>query len=174
MHDITNNPHLQMYYRGKADFSLNSYLFNEYVVEKHVAKSVLTDSVRNLLLKLCFDIQLSGCKYLARLVVAYYTENDYDESRTVAKLTEQYGADKNFIYASIEEAINKSDKFLSKAAHLLNSNSDRLECKCISDAVEIVAAIFKIYYNYVVDDERDDEIDAVSLLDVKRIILNGK
>lgn len=174
MHDITDNPHLQMYLRGKTDFSLNSYLFNEYVLEKHVTRSVLTDSVRNLLLKLCFDIQLVGCKYLARLVAAYYVESDYDMARTLDALTKQYGTDKAFIYASIEEAVAKNEKFTAKAAHLLNCNAESIQCKCISDAVEITAAIFKIYYNYIVDDEYDDEKDAVSLLDIKRMILNGK
>lgn len=155
MNDLTANRYINYRNRKDSRFTLNSFLFETAVSEKTVDGETLLSAVRDLLAVLRFKIQLLGYKYLSRLIVLYLADSEYSEARALKQIAEYYRADTKFIYSNIALNIAANKDFPEIAAQLLNIDAESVKCNTVSDAVEIVGAIFKIFYNYSVADEKE-------------------
>lgn len=174
MNNISDNPYLKMHEYDWGKYSLNTYLFNEYVVEKTVGREELSFSIMNLLSLLRFDVKLSGYKFLAKLTEHYLVKSDYSQDISIEQIARIYGTEKDFIYGNICENLISNTHFPKIASKLLNTRITANECADIKSAVEIIGAIFKIYYNMSVTDEADIADDAISAINFNRIEMYGK
>lgn len=154
MHDLSQNRFLVRRRYPSRDFTLNSFLFGEGALEKYTDYEGLISDVRNLLAILGFRYYLSGYNFLARLVAAYLTDDNYDEDASIAEIAEQYTSDGENVCANICTAVEHNDAFIEKAARFMDIPLYGDDCNSISDVVEIVGALFKIFYNSVTDETK--------------------
>ncbi len=153
MNDLSGNKYVLARKNRCRDFSLNGFLFGDYIIGKNVDYNKLSWAVRSLLATLHFGIFLSGYNYLARLVERYIIKSDYDEDASIAYLADLYAVDERYICVNIAECISLNKKFLPTAAYLLDMPLTADDCLSIGDAVEIIGALFALYYGFTVANE---------------------
>lgn len=151
MHDISKNRFLTEF-RGKDELTLNSFLFNGHISQKHVGYKKFYNSVYSLLATLGFNIHMTGYRYLAALTVMYIAFSDYEENSAIEAVANHYGIHAKYVLPELKGVINRNTEFISSASHLLYTQLHTHDCACITDAVEIIGAIFNIYYNFTVDE----------------------
>lgn len=172
MHDISDNRFIAEFY-GKEDLSLNSFLFNGHTASKHVSYDRFYKSVYNLLATLSFNIHMTAYKYLAALAVMYLAFDRYQEDTAIEMVMDHYGVDADHLLADLRGLIERNTDFISAASRLLNTQLYPRDCTCISDVIEIIGAIFKLYYNYTVD--VNELIDnSVKAMPISRCFQNAK
>lgn len=155
MNDISTNPYIKTREHCNNNFTLNAFLFDICVAERFVDKELLLFAVRDLLSILRFRVQLLGYKFLSRLVEQYLVDSNYSEAEAINKIAEYYGTDSEYVYANIVGNIKSNVDFIEIAARLLNRQSEQLVCSTVNDAVEIIGAVYKFYYNFAVTDEKE-------------------
>lgn len=143
---------------GKDEITLNSFLFNGRVEKNQVDCKRFYQCIYGLLATLCFNVHLSGYKYLAGLTVMYLVNDSYNEIDAYSALSDYYGIGENDVAACIAESINVNTNFISSASHILNNQLYPRDCKYVHDVLEIIGAVFKITYNFTVD---EDEINRI-------------
>lgn len=139
----------------KQNLSINDFVFGGCVTEKLVSSDELLSEVRNLTSALGFNVHLSGYNYLTRLTAIYLVKDDYDEADAISMVSDYYRISVSSAVSNIVEIISENTEFLPTASYLLNTAISAEDCVYIRDAVEIIAALFKIYYNYIVEDGGD-------------------
>ncbi|MCM1367365.1 MAG: hypothetical protein NC184_00930 [Roseburia sp.] len=154
MNSMSNNRYLKERNGAHSRLTLNSFLFETAVEERVVGGEILLSAVRDILAILRFKVQLVGFKYLSRLAVMYLVDSDYAEDAALNKIAEYYRVDTEFVYNNIAFNISANTEFAVIAARLLNCDISSIQCS-ISAALEAIGAIFKIYYNYSVADEKE-------------------
>ena len=148
MRETTDNPYLLNINSKFGDYTLNSYLFGEFVTQKAVDANTLLMAMRELLAALGFDIAYMGFEFLVKLVAIFYSEPDIDADAAVIKLSQTYGTEERL----------KREIALS-------------ECTRLQSAVWILSAVFKTYYNYAVDG--GDISDGIQSVNYLKVIFNG-
>lgn len=158
MNKLTDNKFLIRRNYFDQRLSVNDFIFGGCVAKKCVSAEKLRTELRNLTAALGFDIHLSGYDYLVGLTVLYLSSDAYREKDCIARIADHYRVSTNNVIANVTEIISINCEFLPTASYLLNTHITEEDCTYISDAVELIAALFKIYYNYVVD-ETEDPVD---------------
>ncbi len=153
MRDLSDNKFLADYQRSGDELTLNSFLFSYRTEQKSVGIYKLYESVFELLAALGFNFHYSGYKYLAGLVTMYFVRNDYDEHNAVTELSVRYDVSEDYVFANIADVCEMNEKFILLSSYLLNKRLTAQDCGDISTVVEIIGAIFKLYYNFVVSDD---------------------
>lgn len=160
MHDLSQNRFLKDF-RSNDELTLNSFLFNGHVAQKRVGYKRFYNSVFNLLATLSFNVHMTGYKYLVALVVQYLAFTDYEEDKAIEAVAYHYGLEIKYVLPELKGVISRNTDFISSASHLLYTQLHVNDCANVGDAVEIIGAIFKIYYNFTVDEREfiyNDEV----------------
>lgn len=159
MLSFTENPYLDKRPKWK-EYDLNVYLFSEFVIEKTVDSVTMVKTVRNLLSILGFDVRLIGHRFLTRLVALYVTsDGEFDLDGRIEFITKFYDTYLDFVQDNIRAVIAENKRFERKAQKLLRRripDDIRLD---IEQTVYIVSAIFKKFYNYVLDADTLNDIE---------------
>ncbi len=171
MNDLTSNKFIMRYKSDWQNFTLNTFFFGEYVAQKTVDRYKMSLMIRHLLLSLGFDIHHGGFDSLAMLVELYLIKSDYDEDEALDYIAECCAVSSERICANISEIITLNHKFLTRAESFFDMPIEVSECTCISDAVEMIGALFKIYYNMAIDSD-SEPFDRV--INLERFINDGK
>lgn len=172
MREICENPYIPNIKPRFGEYTLNSYLFGEFVTEKTVDAKTLLTAVRELLSALGFEMAYMGYEFLAKLVAYSVTESDYDTDNIISRLAALYEVDEAIIRDNINAVLNINGNFQRRAAKLLRRDIEPSECKNTVTAIMMIDAVFKIYYNYkAISGSIADEIHTVNYL---KVILNGK
>ena len=173
MRDITDNPYVKKHKVSGEFGTLNSYLFNECVVGRTVGAECFLMSVWDLLAMLKFDFQFCGFKYLARLVKRYLVSADYSEDKALSQFAEYYGTSCDFVKASILDSIRLNKDFVTIAAKYSNVPI-RADCAdTIGGVVDVVAALFIIYYNLDTDGA-DKSVERSVAIYIEKVYEYGK
>lgn len=158
MNDLSDNKFITELCGGD-DLTLNSFMFGGHKVEKWVACRHFYNSVYDMLALMSFNIHLFGYRYLTRLTAMYLACGDYDENSALADIAQHYGTDVRYVVAGITEIIDRNTDFISAASKLLHARLHTSDCRCIRDAVEILGAVYKLHYNFTVDEDELKNLD---------------
>lgn len=137
-----------------CDYSLQAFMHRETAVERAVDLDQIRLSIANLLALHGFNIQLAGYKFLISLITHYIVKSDYSEEATIEIISKVNGTYPKFVTDCMTSCIRNNDRFIDIAAVSLGNQVHKLPQKpTIADVVEIIGALFNIYYNYTVSDE---------------------
>ncbi|MCH5162605.1 MAG: hypothetical protein J1G38_03850 [Clostridiales bacterium] len=139
---------------GRDELTLNSYMFNRHVPQRQLDVEEFYSTVYGLLAALSFNIHLSGYAYLAGLAVMYLAFDDYDENVAITAISDYYSIEDSYVIAGITELININTQLISTASHLLNTQLYPRDCSSIDDVLQIIGVVFKMYYNFTVDNNK--------------------
>ncbi len=151
MHDLSQNKYIADIC-GNDSLTLNSFLFGGHIVETRTDCRQFYGKVCDMLALLNFNIHLSGYKYLAALTVMYLACKDYDEDEALDEIAVHYAIDAHYVVDGIAEIIENNSSFISSAAALLYVQLHTIDCRCFGDVMDILGALFKLHYNYTVDE----------------------
>lgn len=173
MHDISNNIYISTRVNSLASYSFDRYLHNELAIERAATMNDVRLAVYNILLSLGFSLQLNGCNYLAALTTRYIVKSDYDEQKAISDIAISVGIDDSFIIGCINGSILRNKDLIKIASKTLGVNipSDRTK---VTDVVNIVGAIFKVYFNYTVETEHLEEDDNPAINFTEAVLNYGK
>lgn len=173
MHNISDNIYLINRVNPLKSYSINRYLHNELAIERPATMNDVRLSVYNILLALGFHLQLNGCDYLSSLVARYIVKSDYTEQGAITDIATAKGTSNDFVIGCINASIVRNKKFITNACKSLgvNISPDKIG---ITDVVTIIGAIFKVYYNYIVDTEHFSEDDIPAINFSRAILDHGK
>ena len=171
MRETTDNPYLLNINSKFGDYTLNSYLFGEFVTQKAVDANTLLMAMRELLAALGFDIAYMGFEFLVKLVAIFYSEPDIDADAAVIKLSQTYGTEERLIRDNINAILKINGGFAARASKLLKREIALSECTRLQSAVWILSAVFKTYYHYAVDG--GDISDGIQSVNYLKVIFNG-
>ena len=169
MNDISNNKYLEGRRCCLQDYTLHDFLDHEIAVERSADLNKIMLSVGNLLSAFGFDMRLLGYKYLSAAVARYIVKSNYSDDTVLSELSRAYGLPTSFIRDNISVCIAENGRFTSLAQSILQSNIDTE--LSLYDAIEIIGALYKVYYNYRTDTE-EFETDTDPAINYDRIVLN--
>lgn len=173
MRDISNNKYLITQNINDDDCSFDNFLFDKNIAPKTVDALSFLGAVRELLVMLGFKVQYNGYKYLSRLVKHYLVLHDYSEDLALNRIGELYKTDADSVYANIVSALKLNGSFIPRAAKLLGVSVDKIGYENVTDAVETVAALFKIFYNLETD-EFDNSDEIRTSINWEKVFSHGK
>lgn len=173
MRDISDNKYLLSQNINDDDCSFDNFLFDRNVLPKRVDALSFLSAVRELLSMLGFKVQFGGYKYLSRLVKHYLVLHDYTEEIALERISELYQTDADSVRANIASVIGMNKEFVPRAEKLLSIELDKTAQPSPTDATEIIAALFKIYYNLETDEyDMSDEIH--TSINWEKVFSHGK
>lgn len=153
MNDVSCNPYVKAQNINIADYTLNTFLFDEIAVEIKADIEKLRFAIGNLLVMHGFDVRLSGFDFLIALITRYIVKSDYEEQHEIIDVAESFGTYPKYVRDCINATIRFNTRFVetvSKTLGIADVNNDNCG---LSETVNIMGALFKIYYNYTVDGE---------------------
>lgn len=159
MRDLSNNKYIAS--ADKRKLGLN--IFDGVLPKKQLNENEMHSTVRDFLARLGFDIHTVGYKYLAKLLHLYLIEDGYDQSAAVESIAERYGVAADLILDNLESAIEDNTGFLPLASELLGYS---VNVCGLSDAVDVLGAIFDIYFPQVDCNECDMSRSHINFLQV--------
>lgn len=172
MRELTDNPYLSNTTRRFGEYTLNSYLFGEFVSERAVNTRTLLAALRELLSSLGFGMEYMGYEFLVRLVAYSVVQSAYTFNEGILRLSELYGTDEQIIRDNIDAILDINKSFATRASKLLRRKISSEECKHAATAVTIIQAVFKTYYNYKVTS--GSIADGINTVNYLKVIVNGK
>lgn len=173
MHDISDNIYISKRVNPLASYSFDRFLHNELAIERTATINDVRLAMYNILLSLGFSLQLNGCDYLASLAVRYIVKSNYDEQKAISDIAVSVGIDESFIVGCINGSIIRNKDFIQIASKTLDVNIPFSRIS-VTDAVLIVGAIFKVYFNYTVETENLEENDNPAINFTKAVLDHGK
>lgn len=171
MNDLSSNKYVAESAVDWRDYSLNEVLSNSFALERKTDAKRILFYVTTILSSMGFRYGANGFKYLAMLVTTYLIKDGYDERTALDGIADIYGTDPVEVRDSITACIAINAGFARIASELLQLVLDKSECAAIACATEIVAAVYKKYYNYTTTDESVTDVRGVNY---GRLVLNGK
>lgn len=173
MRDISDNKYLLSQNVNDDDCTFDNFLFDRNVLPKRVDALSFLGAVRELLSMLGFKVQYNGYKYLARLVKHYLVLHDYTEESALARISELYKTDAGAVLANISSVLDMNKEFVPRVKKLLNVELDKTAQPSPTDATEMIAALFKIYYNLETD-EFDTSDEVRTSINWEKVFSHGK
>ena len=173
MNDLSSNKYLTGRIKPLKDFTLCGYLHGEPVTARMTEKNEMFRAMNSILSFHGFRFQLRGYRYLAELAVRYIVKNEFDYEKEVGDIAYLSGTDRRFVIDNIENCIHDNEKFLPTASMSLDMNID-LNNISVVDAVEILGAVFKIYYNYITLNDTEMQDDGPAVNYHRMVLCNGK
>lgn len=173
MHDLSDNIYLLNRVNPLASYTLNRYLHNELAIERAVTLNDVRLGVYNILLSHGFHLQLNGCEFLASLACRYIVKSDYNEQKAISDIAISMGANDDFIIGCISASIIRNNDFIPIASKTLGTRIPP-DKTSITDVINIIGAVFKVYFNYTVDTEHFEEDDRPAINFSKAILDHGK
>ncbi|MDE6293288.1 MAG: hypothetical protein K2L88_01545 [Clostridiales bacterium] len=173
MHDISDNVYIANRINSLESYTLDKFLHNELAIERKAELQDVRLAMYNILLSHGFHLQLCGCSYLAALSARYVVQSDYNEQKAISDIAISAGVDDEYIIACINGSIIRNKEFIPTARKTLGINipPDRTS---ITDVVTIVGALYKVYFNYTIDNEHFEEDDNPSINFSKAVLNHGK
>lgn len=150
MNDISKNKYLTDY--NVNSLSLYSFLYDEGVPPRSGSHDDIISSVCDLLAILHFRTFVSGYKYLAKLITYYITDDGYNMEAAIAKISAEYGISERAAYNNISECLQQNTRFDQRASILLKKQNNASSIN-VDEAVELIGALYTVYYNYVTDEQ---------------------
>lgn len=149
MNDLSANRYLLKEPVPLDKYDLFTFFYNDLAVETRTAPSQIAFAVGSLLAFMRFDIHVFGFTLLNMLVSCYIVKPDYDLAKTVSYLADINGVSDTVAVDAMQAAISHNTHFVELARGALG-RPPILGGKTptIAEAVEILGAIFKVYYNY--------------------------
>ena len=156
MNDLSNNVYILGRQNTLAAYTLQSFLHNEIALKRPACKNDIVLAVYDVMFLHGFNVHHVGTKFLNSLVCRYVIKSDYSEQTAIAAISSAYGLDEPYIIGCIQGCIRENDKLSSIAKRTLCAK-DIPQSPSIQDVVAILGALFVIYFNFTVDDERFTE-----------------
>ncbi len=153
MNDLSNNIYIHSRQNTLAAYTLQSFLHNEIALERLACKNDIALAVYDVMFLHGFNIHHVGTKFLNSLVCRYVIKSDYSEQTAITAISSAYGLDESYIIGCMQGCIRDNDKLCSIAKRTLCANNIP-QTLSIQDVVTILGAIFVIYFNFTVDEER--------------------
>lgn len=157
MNDTTRNPYLKNRYMPIEEYTLHAFLFNDTAIERTGDYDDIKAAICKILASLGFEFGFLGFKFMLILTARYLIKSDYDEEKEIQTLAELYGTDPRIVRDSIKACVNYNKNFLKAASRSLGRAIRLNKAIEITDVTEIVGALFKIRYNYAIDNEQTDD-----------------
>lgn len=170
MNDLSDNKYLTESAVDWNEYSLNEILSNSFALERDTDAKHILFYITTILASMGFRYGANGFKYLAMLVTMYIIKNGYDEQTAFDAIADIYGTDAIEVKDSITACIVINGRFAHTASELLQLSIGSGGCVAVSDAVEIVGAVYKKYYNFTTADESITDVRGVNYV---RLVLNG-
>lgn len=170
MNDLSSDKYLDMSHVPLAEYSIEIFLHKDLTVEKRVDITQLTSAVAGMLALLKFDIRLLGFKYLTLLVTRYIVKSDYDENASLEAIAKGSGTSPNVVLDNILSSIKRNKNLAATVSKIFNRYISSSELS-LQNVLEIVGAVFKIYYNYSTDDETFD-YESNAAIDFNKMVFN--
>lgn len=168
MNDISDNRYIKNRKHNLRDYTVFDFLYREIAVERVTGIDKIMLVVNNILAIHKFNIHYLGFKFLASLAARYIVKHDYDQESAIAAIANNYGTSTEYVCGCIIASINNNANFLTVASKSLGQPLDICGSVTIGDAVEIIGAVFKIFYNYKTDDE-NFEFDSNYVVNFNRL-----
>lgn len=153
MHDISDNRYMAVRGNMFDGYSLSDFLHNEFAVERRTDINELMLAVYGSMMLNGFNMHLAGFYYLASLTARYIIKSDYNENTAITAIAEAKGTTEDYIRTCIKSCIELNVSFKATAGKALDISINDGTKLSLTDTVEILGAIFKIYYNYTVETE---------------------
>ncbi len=148
MRDISDNTYIKNFCGYCRDYTANGYLFNEYVSVKTVDYTQAFASIFSLMAILRFDIRLSGSKFMSKLVADYLFDPEFDMPSAIKAVANGSAMSETYVTACINESLCTNAEFISTASKLFNFEIHNDFPPSIDDAIQIIAALAKVYFNH--------------------------
>lgn len=152
MNDISNNPYIIGCKHNLRDYTVFDFLYMETAVARVTGVDKVMLAINNILAIHKFNVHYLGFKFLASLTARYIVKYDYEQASAIAAIANNYGTSAEYVSDCILASIKNNHDFLTVASKSLSRSLNCCDIT-ISDAVEIMGAVFKIFYNYKTDDE---------------------
>lgn len=172
MHDISDNKYLDMRNVSLQEYSIADFLHGECVLPKRKTCERIQFAIANLLSTLRFDFRLVGYNYLIMLIARYIIKHDYSETSAIRSIAESCGTIPKVVTDNIRTVIKYNPAFGKIAACALPENFEPTDDPSLTEVVETIGAMFKIYYNYTTDTEVFDE-ETYPSIDFNRIVFES-
>lgn len=153
MNDISDNPYVKSRKHSLREYTVLDFLYREIAVERVTSVDKIMLVINNILAIHKFNIHYLGFKFLTSLTARYIVKHDYDQASAIAAIANNYGTSTDYVRDCILASIKSNPDFTIVASKSLKQSLARCDDITINDAVEIIGAIFKIFYNYKSDDE---------------------
>lgn len=170
MHDISDNVYIVNRNNPMDSYTVDRFLHNELAIVRDGELNDVRIAVYGILLSHGFIFQLKGCDYLALLVERYIVKSDYDEKTALSDIAAIAGADSDFVVGCIDSCVKLNKDFILTASASLSTKISP-DKTSVTDVVEILGAIFKVYYNYNIYTEHFEE-DDIPAINFGRIVFN--
>lgn len=168
MNDISVNPYINCRKHHFRDYSICDFLYKEIAVERVTTLGNIMLVMNDILALHKFNVHFLGFKFLASLSARYVVKHDYEQSAAIDTIADNYGTSSEYVCNCIRDSIDSNTEFLTIATKTLSQPLRLTDKNKISDAVLIIGAIFKIYYNYKVCDE-EFEFDSQYVVNFNRL-----
>ncbi len=163
MRNLSNNNYI-----ASADKSaLGLSIFDGVLPKKHLSENEMHTVVRDFLARLKFDIHTVGYKYWAKLLQLYLVRDDYNQDASIEVIAERYGVANSLIKDNLETLIERNSEFVPLASKLLGVD---VTIDSISDAADVLGAIFHIYFPQIECDECDVSRSHINFLQVMEYV----
>lgn len=134
-------------YLTSSDFTQKGVLNYSFVApERIVNKSDALLAVGCVVALLGFNIRLTGTQLLTDFLMQYVFDKRFCYEDAVERIANASGADDAYIEGCVKACIENNEKFNRIASELLETHVT--DDPDLSDVLEIMGAVFKIYYNY--------------------------
>lgn len=141
------------------DFSENKYYIEavngknrlEFAPERHVSRDEAELLAGCVVAMHGFSLHLSGTRYLVSLLDDYLFDDGFCFENSITALAKDDEVEYEYVISCILSSIEHAPKFDVIAAKLLEQKIE-FPNPLIYGVLEIMGAVFKIYYNCVIDD----------------------
>ena len=149
MLSLEDSPYLTKIHPKWGDYTLNSYLYGEFVCSKSVKADKFLSVLRELLCTLGFGFRFIGFQFLEMAAAFYYTGLYSGKAKAIADIAELYNTEPEFVSDNINAVLGLNTIFIGRSRKLLRKNNiAEADGQDLDSAVAIIGAIFKTYYNY--------------------------
>lgn len=165
MHDISDNKYLVLREISLQEYSIKDFLRGERALPKRVDVDKICLAIANIISMLGFNFRLTGYNFLIMLVSQYIVKHDYSESKAINSVADLCGTDQAVVSDNIVAVIKHNSDLIRIANSVLPVSVSINGTPTISETVNIIGAIYKIYYNYITDTEAlpDEDNPAINL-----------
>lgn len=157
---LKDNPYIKSHSAIPQEINLNDYMYGTFsglTAGKKCNIAEFTNALSGLFSILGFNIHMFGYSYLFALVRDYLiygcVDTNIKDSVVVRTPQKHSNAEK-----SIKECVSNNSQFLGKCAFLLGEKEIK-SAKTIKTFVELIGALFNIYFNLTVSEKGPERIE---------------